>query len=52
MLGIDQNLSREQEASLQRLEQKWMSGLQGTYNAAEEERKPLMISFDDEDHYG
>ncbi len=50
MLGIDQNLSREQEASLQRLEQKWMSGLQGTYNAAEEERKPLMISFDDEDN--
>ena len=50
MLGIDQNLSTEQEASLQRLEDKWMSGLQGTYNAAEEDRKPLMISFDDEDN--
>ena len=50
MLGIDQNLSEQQEASLQRLENKWMSGLQGTYNAAEEGRKPLMISFDDEDN--
>ena len=50
MLGIEQNLSSEQEASLQRLEDKWMSGLQGTYNAAEEGRKPLMISFDDEDN--
>ena len=50
MLGIEQNLSSEQEASLQRLEDKWMSGLQGTYNAAEEDRKPLMISFDDEDN--
>ncbi|MBJ99953.1 MAG: hypothetical protein CMB48_03085 [Euryarchaeota archaeon] len=50
MLGIDENLSTQQQASLQRLEQKWMSGLQGTYNAAEEDRKPLMISFDDEDN--
>lgn len=50
MLGIEQNLSSQQQKSLQRLESKWMSGLQGTYNAAEEERKPLMISFDDEDN--
>ncbi|RAH13618.1 MAG: hypothetical protein CMB56_007220 [Methanobacteriota archaeon] len=50
MLGIEQNLSNQQQESLQRLESKWMSGLQGTYNAAEEERKPLMISFDDEDN--
>ncbi len=50
MLGIEENLSTKQQESLQRLESKWMSGLQGTYNAAEEERKPLMISFDDEDN--
>jgi hypothetical protein len=50
MLGIEEDLSSEQEASLNRLEEKWMSGLQGTYNAAEEERKPLMISFDEEDN--
>ena len=27
-----------------------MSGMQGHYNAAAEERKPLMISFDDDDN--
>ena len=50
MLGIDENISKEQKASLHRLESKWMTGLQGGYNAAEEGRKPLMISFDDEDN--
>ena len=50
MLGIEEDLSSEQQASLNRLEKKWMTGLQGTYNAAEEERKPLMISFDEEDN--
>jgi len=50
MLGIDKGLSGEQEASLQRLEDKWMSGMQGQFNAAVEERKPLMINFDDDDN--
>ncbi|MGB2276128.1 MAG: hypothetical protein ACPH5S_04070, partial [Candidatus Poseidoniaceae archaeon] len=50
MLGIDKGLSGEQEASLKRLEDKWMSGMQGHFNAAAEERKPLMISFDDDDN--
>ena len=50
VLGINKDLSKEQEASLQRLEDKWMSGLQGTFNVASEERKPLMISFDDDDN--
>ena len=50
VLGINKNLSKAQEASLSRLEDKWMSGLQGTFNVATEERKPLMISFDDEDN--
>lgn len=50
ILGIEQDLDSEQEASLKRLEDKWMHGMHGTYNAAEEERKPLMISFDKEDN--
>jgi len=50
VLGIEKDLSKEQEASLQRLEDRWMTGLQGTFNVATEERKPLMISFDDEDN--
>jgi len=50
VLGIDKNLSGEQEASLQRLEDKWLSGMQGHFNTATEERKPLMISFDDDDN--
>ena len=50
VLGIDKSLSGKQEASLQRLEDKWMSGMSGHFNAATEERKPLMISFDDDDN--
>jgi len=50
VLGIEKNLSKEQEASLQRLEDKWMTGLQGTFNVAHEERKPLMLSFDEDDN--
>lgn len=50
VLGINKGLSGEQEASLQRLEDKWMSGMSGHFNAAAEERKPLMISFDDDDN--
>tara|TARA_B100001996_G_scaffold343067_1_gene298032 strand:- start:2580 stop:3590 length:1011 start_codon:yes stop_codon:yes gene_type:complete len=50
VLGIDKGLSGAQEASLQRLEDKWMSGMSGHFNAASEERKPLMISFDDDDN--
>ena len=50
VLGINKNLTGEQEQSLKRLEDKWMSGMQGHYNAAAEERKPLMISFDDDDN--
>ena len=50
ILGIDKNLSSEQEASLGRLQDKWISGMQGHFNAASEERKPLTISFDDDDN--
>ncbi len=50
VLGIDKGLSGAQEESLQRLEDKWMSGMSGHFNAASEERKPLMISFDDDDN--
>ena len=50
VLGIDKSLSGAQEESLQRLEDKWMSGMSGHFNAASEERKPLMISFDDDDN--
>ena len=50
VLGVDTNLSEEQEASLARLEDKWMSGMKGHFNTAKEERKPLMISFDDDDN--
>lgn len=50
VLGIEKNLSKQQEESLQRLEDKWISGMQGHYNVATEERKPLMISFDDDDN--
>ena len=31
VLGIDKNISKEQEESLNRLEGKWLSGLQGTF---------------------
>jgi len=50
VLGVDKNLTEEQEASLGRLEDKWMSGMQGHFNTATEDRKPLMISFDDDDN--
>ena len=50
VLGVDSNLSEEQEASLGRLEEKWMTGMKGHFNTATEDRKPLMISFDDEDN--
>lgn len=50
VLGIDQNLSREQEEGLTRLQDKWIDGMQGHYNAASEERKPLIINFDEEDN--
>ena len=50
VLGLDSELSKEQEATLGRLQNRWMDGMAGHFNAAEEERKPLMISFDDEDN--
>mgnify|MGYP001345565779 CR=1 FL=1 len=50
VLGIDSQLTREQEDGLNRLQDKWMDGMQGHYNAAEEERKPLIIRFDDDDN--
>lgn len=50
VLGVDDGLDDAQKKSLNRLQDKWMSGMHGQYNAAEEERKPLMISFDDEDN--
>ena len=50
VLGVDKDLTEEQEASLGRLEDKWMSGMQGHFNTATEDRKPLMISFDDDDN--
>ncbi|MGY8754191.1 MAG: hypothetical protein ACKVIR_00730 [Candidatus Poseidoniales archaeon] len=50
VLGIDKGLSSGQKESLTRLEDKWMTGMSGHFNAAVEERKPLMISFDDDDN--
>jgi len=50
VLGVDDGLDDAQKKSLNRLQDKWMSGMHGQYNAAEEERKPLMISFDDDDN--
>jgi hypothetical protein len=50
VLGVDDGLDSEQKASLGRLQDKWMSGMHGQYNAAEEERKPLMIAFDEDDN--
>ena len=50
VLGVDDGLDSEQKASLFRLQDKWMSGMHGQYNAAEDERKPLMIAFDDDDN--
>jgi ribosomal protein L37AE/L43A len=50
VLGVNSKLTTKQEESLTRLEDKWMSGMQGRFNTSIEERKPLMISFDDEDN--
>jgi len=50
VLGVKKNLSKQQEESLTRLEDKWMNGMQGQFNTATEERKPLMIMFDEEDN--
>ena len=50
VLGVDDGLDAEQKATLGRLQDKWISGMHGQYNAAEEERKPLMIAFDDDDN--
>jgi ribosomal protein L37AE/L43A len=50
VLGVDDDLNSEQKDSLGRLQNKWLSGMHGQYNAAEEERKPLMIAFDDDDN--
>ena len=43
VLGVDDGLDDEQKNSLKRLQDKWMTGMHGQYNAAEEERKPLLI---------
>ena len=50
ILGVHDGLDATQRDSLSRLHDKWMSGMQGQYNAAEDERKPLMIAFDEEDN--
>jgi len=50
ILGVHDGLSSTQKESLGRLQDKWMSGMHGQYNAAEEERKPLMIAFDEDDN--
>ena len=50
VLGVNSKLSEKQEESLSRLEDKWMDGMKGHFNTANEERKPLMINFDDEDN--
>ena len=50
VLGLESDLSKEQEATLGRLQDRWMDGMAGHFNAAEDERKPLMISFDGEDN--
>ena len=50
VLGVDDGLDAEQKESLVRLQDKWISGMHGQYNAAEEERKPLMIAFDEDDN--
>ena len=50
VLGVNQDISSEQAASLKRLQSKWMDGMKGHFNVASEERKPLMIAFDDDDN--
>ena len=49
-LGIDSNLSNEQEQGLNRLQDRWITGMQGHFNVAEEARKPLIINFDSDDN--
>ena len=50
LLGVDKDISGKQKESLTRLQDKWLTGMHGTFNAAEEERVPLSISFDEEDN--
>lgn len=50
VLGIEDNLTKEQEAGLTRLQDKWIEGMQGHYNPAEESRIPLIINMDDDDN--
>ncbi len=50
VLGIDEDLTREQEQGLTRLQDKWIEGMHGHFNVAEEERKPLIVSFDEDDN--
>lgn len=50
VLGIEQHLTEEQESSLGRLQDKWIDGMHGHYNAAEADRKPLIINFDEDDN--
>jgi hypothetical protein len=50
VLGVDDGLDDAQKQSMTRLQDKWILGMHGHYNAAEEERKPLMISFDESDN--
>ncbi len=50
LLGTDRNISGQQKESLTRLQDKWLTGMHGSYNPAEEERVPLMVSFDEEDN--
>ena len=42
VLGVEKNLSKKQEESLARLEDKWMTGMQGHFNTATEERLSLI----------
>ena len=50
VLGIDEKLTSEQEQGLTRLQDKWIEGMHGHFNVAEEERKPLIVSFDEDDN--
>ena len=50
LLGVDKDISGKQQESLTRLQDKWLTGMHGTFNAADEERVPLAISFDEEDN--
>ena len=50
LLGGNKNISGKQQESLTRLQDKWLAGMHGSYNPAEEERVPLAISFDDDDN--